>query len=348
MTQDLHQKELPQKDLPLEYRQIFSKLKGQVDQASRGGLKSTSIQSIEDFAHTYLVALSMLSRIRANPNWYHYLPPCQKLLVDANVLLYPEEDVSLKRIWAFLWDDLPAQFWASRYFHLASFAIVLLSGLLGFIIVRQNFEMAPLFIPTGLRSSHDLEAYLFSQGAQEAMLTQGRDMSTGIKALFATELMIHNIQVALTCFVSGFLFGLPTLLILLQTGLMLGAFPALFYNGDLTGLGAWLLPHGVPEVSAIIFAGGAGLQLGYVMLRQSPIPLGVQLKNTLRKLSGTVALFMVLLVWAGIVESFVRQSELDYAARYLIAAVSLIPIYLFFLRAWLADRKLKGGVPDTN
>lgn len=341
MTQDLPQKELSPKELPIEYRQIFSKLKGQVDQASRGGLKATAIQSIEDFAHTYLVALSMLSRIRSNPNWYHYLPPCQKVLVDANILLYPEEDVSLKRIWAFLWDDLPAQFWASRYFHLASFAIVMLSGLLGFIIVHQNFEMATVFIPTGLRSSRVLESYLLSKTAQQNMLTGGRDMSMQIKALFATELMIHNIQVALTCFVSGFLFGIPTILILLQTGLMLGTFPALFYGGDLTGLGAWLLPHGVPEISAIIFAGGAGLQLGFVMLRPSPRPLGVQLKNTLRNLSGTVALCVVLLVWAGIVESFVRQSELDDAARYLIATVSLIPIYLFFLRAWLADRKLK-------
>lgn len=330
----------PDQELPLTYRQIFEKLKSQIDEASHRGLHKHSLAYIESFAYNYLQGLSILSRIRTNPNWQRYLQPCQKLLVQANVLLYPEEGTSFKGLWHALWIRLPAQLWENRLFYLVSLCIGLITAFLGFVIVMQNFEMATVFVPSALRSSHEMDAYLFSTTAQKEMLTYGRDLGVEAKTFFATFLLLNNAKVALLCFVSGFLFGIPTLLILVQTGLMLGALPALFVHGDFWGLMAWLLPHGVPELSAIFLAGGAGLKLGYTML--SPGEAGMQqaLKKTIKSLTGTLVICIVLLIWAALVESFIRQSDLPDNARLALAAMSTIPILLLFARAYFAAQHL--------
>lgn len=333
-------RELPQ-ELPSEYRQVYENLKGYINTSSHGGLKKQPIETIEGFAQQYLVALSMLSRLRANPNWKKYVPAFQNVLLEANILLYPEETVTLEKVWHYLWVTLPAQLWENRWYYFASTTIVLVTTVIGFIIVLQNFEMAPVFIPGGLRSSHEMEAYLFNPGAQHEMLTAGRNSSTDEKTLFAVALMINNIKVAITCFLTGVLFGLPTVLILAQTGLMLGTFPALFMKGDLYGLGAWLLPHGVPEVSAILFAGGAGLKLGLSLLQPTAGKASQNFRKALKSIIGTVLICVVLLIWAGIVESFVRQSTLSNPVRYMIAGFSLIPIILLFVRAFLAHASLR-------
>ena len=68
------------------------------------------------------------------------------------------------------------------------------------------------------------------------------------------------------CFALGFALGVPTLLLLIQNGLMLGAFIALY---DSRGLGfeivGWLMIHGVTELGAIVLCGAAGLMLGYAI-----------------------------------------------------------------------------------
>lgn len=337
---------MKQHELPLEYRQVYQDLKGYIHTSSQRGLKRCTVDDIEAFAHQYLMGLGILSRLRANPEYQGYVPAFQKALLEANLLLYPEEEVTLSKLWHFFWTVLPAQLWDNRFYYLASTLICGAATVIGFIVVLQNFEMAPVFIPTQLRSSHELEEYLFSNNAQAEMLTAGRDYDAGQKALFATALMINNIKVAIICFTTGLLFGLPTLLILIQTGLMLGALPALFFRGDLVGLGAWLLPHGVPEISAILLAGGAGLKLGMCLLRPGHESMGARIKTTLKSVAGTIVLCVALLIWAGIVESFIRQSQLNNETRYTIALFSCIPIALVFLRAFFASRHLKRSTTE--
>ena len=333
--------------LPDEYRQVFEKLKEYVNKASHGGgLKSRSVKEIEGFAHHYLVALGMLSRMKANPEMRPYLGACQQLLVDANLLLYPEEGITLAKIWRYIWVIMPAQMWQNRWFYIASTGLSILSAVVAFFIVMQNFETAPMFM-SGMRSSYELEAYLFSESAQKEMLTAGRDGSTSEKAMFALYLMNNNIGVAIKCFALGFLFGIPTVILLIFNGLMLGALPALFWKGDIIGLGAWLLPHGVPELGAIFLAGGAGLKIGLAELQPSVDSVWNRLRKTLRHVAGTVLVCTFLLIWAGIVESFVRQSELSTETRYAIAAFSTIPYFLLFLRGWLADRQLRSEAAES-
>lgn len=325
-------------ELPLGYWQIFEKLKAQVQVCSKGFQKQSPV-FIEEFAYTYLQCLSILSQIRSHSQWRKHLQPCQKVLIQAHAILYPEERTSLSKAFRYLWVELPAQLWQYRYYHLVSLAIILLTGCIGFLVVLRNFEMASIFVPPFLRSTHEMEAYLFSKSAQSEMLAFGRDFGAEIKALFASQLLINNTRVAIFCFIGGILFGIPTVLILIQTGLMMGTFPALFYGGDLIGLGAWILPHSIPEVMAIVLSGGIGLRLGLTALNPGEEGFSSALKNTLRTTAGTVLICVVLLIWAAVVESFIRQSELSNSTRYWVAALSSTPLLLLFVRAFFAYRR---------
>jgi len=319
--------------LPNSYRQNFEKLKHLLKQTGEFGLSKQSPAFIEMFSQVYLRCLTTLTQLRINPDWKKEARYGQSLLARATILLYPEEEQSWAKAGRALWVLFPAQLWQLRYFHLVSFGIILLCTGLGFIIVHQNFEMASVFIPGMLRSSHDLDAYLFSSQAQHKMLTSGRDWGALQKSMFAQFLMINNISVAVRGYLFGFLFGIPTAYILIQTGLMLGTLPALFYGGDFVGIWAWLLPHGVPEVSAIILAGGAGLKVGLSMLSPQS-----SLKHAVKATMGTLVICTLLLIWAGLVESFVRQSALSNHDRFMIAGVSVIPLLLLFLRGYFASQ----------
>ena len=73
----------------------------------------------------------------------------------------------------------------------------------------------------------------------------------------------NNIGVAFKAVVFGILFGIPTILLMWQNGLMLGCFHYIFFS---QGLGwqsvmvIWI--HGTLEISAIVIASSAGLILG--------------------------------------------------------------------------------------
>lgn len=333
-------------ELPYEYRQVFAELKRQTQSVHPKGLSGRPIGFITQFGQLYLKASALFAWAKGQSQWRHYVQPMQRVLVDANLVLYPESKTTWLGLWKALVLHVPAQLWRDRYFHLLATLIFSVSALIAFVLVRQNFELAPVFMPAGIRSMTDLDAYFFSPQARHEMLTYGRDQGAQAKAYFAFFLMQNNIKVAISCFVSGFVFGVPTLWTLIQTGLMMGALPALFYPDDIIPLGAWILPHSVPEVGAILLAGGGGLRIGYSMLNPRSVSpsistIGRSLQQLMRQLAGTVVVVVVLLIWAAIVESFVRQSTLSDATRYAIAWLSLVPLMGLFLWGFWADRVLE-------
>src|SRR5262249_313476 len=75
---------------------------------------------------------------------------------------------------------------------------------------------------------------------------------------FALFLFTHNAQVGLLAFAVGFAGGVPSALLLFATGLMMGAFGAVYAAHGLSfELWAWLLPHGVTELTAVVLCGAA-------------------------------------------------------------------------------------------
>jgi uncharacterized membrane protein SpoIIM required for sporulation len=157
------------------------------------------------------------------------------------------------------------------------------------------------------------------------------DGGTGGLARFASFLFTHNTRVGFLAFALGFLAGVPVYLLMLMNGMILGAFAALFAS---RGLGiefwGWILPHGFPEIGAILLCGGAGLMLGHAVVfpgRHS------RLGNLARKgreagviAIGCVALFLV----AGLIEGFFRQMVASTPMRYFVAAGMFAALLAYF------------------
>ncbi len=93
----------------------------------------------------------------------------------------------------------------------------------------------------------------------------GRDSGSDWR-MFGHYIM-HNTSIALRTFASGLLAGLGTILVLLYNGLFMGAVMGHLTQAGLGGqLWRFVVGHGAFELTGIVIAGGAGLQLGLKLL----------------------------------------------------------------------------------
>jgi uncharacterized membrane protein SpoIIM required for sporulation len=142
---------------------------------------------------------------------------------------------------------------------------------------------------------------------------------------------INNIKVALFAFAYGIMFGVGTLYIMLQNGIMLGSFQYFFYEQGLLWESArtiWI--HGTIEIAVIIVAGSAGLVLGNGILFTGTLPRIEAFRrgviNGLKILISTIPFFII----AGFLEGFVtRQTQMpDWLAVFIIS--SSLALILFY------------------
>jgi uncharacterized membrane protein SpoIIM required for sporulation len=95
----------------------------------------------------------------------------------------------------------------------------------------------------------------------------GRDLGTAEGSVFATQVLVNNIQVTLTAFAGGLLFGLGTVAALVFNGLLLGVIGGLAFGaGNGEAFVRLISSHGPLELSCIVVGGVAGLRLGVALV----------------------------------------------------------------------------------
>lgn len=137
---------------------------------------------------------------------------------------------------------------------------------------------------------------------------KGRDME-GHKDSFSAQLMTHNTQVALFTLALGMTFGFGTIVELFYNGVILGAVGYDYvHDGQTVFLLGWLLPHGVIEIPAILVGGQAGFVIAYALIGWgSRVSRAERLRLVSRDVVTLAGGAAMMLVWAGIVESFLSQ-----------------------------------------
>ncbi|WP_113654544.1 stage II sporulation protein M [Pedobacter namyangjuensis] len=118
----------------------------------------------------------------------------------------------------------------------------------------------------------------------------------------------NNLWVTFLTVVSGVLFSIMPVFIILRNGIMLGAFEYYFFS---KGLGAesilviWI--HGTLEILAIIVAGGAGLVLGHGLLFPKTFTRMVAFKNSAKDAIKIAVGLVPIIVLAAFFESFITR-----------------------------------------
>jgi len=163
-----------------------------------------------------------------------------------------------------------------------------------------------------------------------------KDRLEGKKSTFASHLMTHNTQVSIMAMGLGLTWGIGTIVLLFYNGVILGAVILDYVRaGQSVFLAGWLLPHGSFEIPAILIAGQAGLMLGGALigwgkrtnLRQRMREIGPDLVTLITGVA-------IMLVWAGIIESFLSQYHEPVIPYALKIAFGLLE--LFFLCFYLS------------
>ena len=161
--------------------------------------------------------------------------------------------------------------------------------------------------------------------------------------MFATFLFTHNAQIAIFAFALGFAFAVPTVLLILYNGLMLGAFFAVFAAKGLgPNVAGWLMIHGTTEIFAICISGAAGIRIGTRDRLSGPrFAQPTRRSRPGRTAATAMAGTVIMLAVAGLLEGIGRQTITNDGLRMLIGSAVLVG-WLAYFYAWPARKGAHG------
>jgi uncharacterized membrane protein SpoIIM required for sporulation len=303
---------------------------------SRTLARPRSLQQVEQFTSAYRQAATELARVRAFSPDKRLAEFIEQAVATAHFAVYRRNRTSAAAILAGAVFGFPAVVRRHWRYHLLALVLLLVPAVIAYLAVVYYPDTYYLFVDKGLAAGRD-------PSASAEFLADGlgpQDTSASTDIFFSQFLFTHNTRVAFICFAWGILLGLPTIYILVKTGLMLGGFTGLFVS---KGLGipyfAWILPHGVPEIGAIILCAGAGMLMGHRVLNPGDKSRADALRQAAADASVTALGCVPLLLVAGLIEGIFRQSHADTGLRYALFLFMLATISLWLLLARAKARR---------
>jgi uncharacterized membrane protein SpoIIM required for sporulation len=293
----------------------------------KGGLKSLTAAELNRLPVLYRSAISSLSvatAISLDKNLLDYLTA---LVGRAYIAVYGAKRRPGEAIVEFFSRRFPAVVRRYFVFVLAAYALMGLGVLTGYRLTladpAQFYSLVSATEAQGRNpeaSTKELRDILYLGGEKNNL------------SVFAAFLFTHNSKVGMLCFALGFAAGVPVIYLLFNTGLSLGALAALY---ETRGLGpelwAWVLPHGVTELSAVCLCGAAGMVIGSSLIfpgRHTRLRnLALHGREVALLAVGAVSMFLV----AGMIEGLFRQLVHDVTVRWSVAVVTLVFWSWYFL-----------------
>jgi uncharacterized membrane protein SpoIIM required for sporulation len=311
----------------LEREADWRRLEELLNRFERGRNSSLTDDDVIAIPLLYRAALSSLSMARAislDKNLVAYL---ESLCTRAYFCVYSARTTVAERVVRFFahdWREAVQTAWRET---LISGGLTLLGAIAAFILVQQAPDWFASFVPDSLSGGR-------TPGASFKELHDTLYSSHGVDglAVFSTFLFTHNAQIALLAFALGFACCVPTALLMLYNGLMLGAFFAVFVQHGLgIEFGGWALIHGTTELFAVTLAGAAGFRIGWSLAFPGEISRLRALSNAGRRAALIMAGVVVMLAVAGLLEGFARQLIENTLLRYLIGATAIAMwcVYLY-------------------
>jgi uncharacterized membrane protein SpoIIM required for sporulation len=148
----------------------------------------------------------------------------------------------------------------------------------------------------------------------------------------------HNASIGLQCFAWGLLWGLGSLYELLSNGILLGtAFGYMARSPHAANFFQFVTAHGPFELTAIVFAGAAGLRLGAGLIDTQGQTRLASLRREAARALPVAGASVLLFVLAAFLEGFVSASPLPYSGK---AAIALSTATILVLYLTLGGRQI--------
>ena len=240
-------------------------------------------------------------------------------VAKANSVIYHQNTNFAKSVSDFFTTHFPAAVWQLRYYILTSAALLLIPWIAGGYWLGANPDL--------------IETYFgVSNGDQQSLVAEEFEAyySTGAAEGFFSVIALNNIAVSLYALAGGILLGLGTVFILLTNGVNIGVALGIFIDAnEQSKFWRLILPHGLLEITAIIVAGGAGLALGWALLKPGEKTRSQAFSDQAQRCITIVLGLSTCFLLAALIEAYVTPSILPDAVRIVIGLLALFA-YLYY------------------
>jgi uncharacterized membrane protein SpoIIM required for sporulation len=264
------------------------------------GPKPRSLSEARSFARLYRAACADLLVARAELMDAALADYLDALVARAYAFVYAPRRSSLRRAWQFVWDQFPGI--VRGHVRLVALAgtLLLLGASFGAFVVTTDPAAVSVVVP-----DMHLDTTPTERVHKEELVAEH---DVGRSAVFSSFLFTHNIQVTFLVFALGITFGIGTAFVLFWNGIPLGALAAQYHaSGQGLFFWAWILPHGVVEITVVLIAGASGFVLAKPLWLPGTQGRGSALRQAAPRAVSLVLGGMPMLVVAGLVEGTISQ-----------------------------------------
>lgn len=271
-----------------------------LDRAETDGLRHLGLDEAQALSRLYRSASSDLLYVRSHAGAAEISGYLNDLVARAYALTYPGKRLRWSDVGRFLTHGFPAVITREWRIFVAAFLVFWAGFGYGWVGMVFDPDAAPYLVP-----DQHLKLDPVKRAAEAA---EADGASSGEQAQFASFLFTHNIQVAFLAFALGLTAGIGTAIMLFSNGVLLGSLAWVYASKGMLGwFWAWILPHGIPEITAIVIAGAGGFVLARALIAPRGLSRRASLRNealtALQLLMGTLALFVL----AGLIEGSISQ-----------------------------------------
>lgn len=297
----------------------------------REGLSSLELPTAREFGRLYRAVSNDLLCARAEMVNAAVVDYINDIVARAYAVMHaPARTTAGRRLLSFFIVEFPRLFRRERHMVALAALVMLLGATVGAVFVSLDRYALGALIPDGHQTLTPAERVGRDEHAAEGV-------SGDAAAAFSGWLFTHNIEVSFLVFTLGVTFGLGTVGLLFYNGVPLGAL-AMQYHQENQGLffWAWILPHGVVELTVVCVAGASGLILARGLLLPGRRARGAAFTEEAKTAASLVLGGTPLLVLAGVIEGTISQMHaplLPYPAKLGFAALVAVAVYTFLARA---------------
>ncbi len=276
----------------------FAGLVEKLDASTGRRLSPEDRAAVIDFPERYREICRDLAVANERHYSLHLLDRLNRLALDGHRILYTRDSNIALRSVRFFARDFPRAVRRDGLAVAIATALFLVPGLIVAAMIAWSPELVYSVIPGG--RVQELEE-MYDPAAR--ILGENRDAGTDM-AMFGFYIM-NNISIAFRAYASGLVFGLGSVVVLVNNGFLLGGATAhLVSIGFTTTFASFVIGHGAFELTAIVLSGAAGLRLGWSLIAPGSRSRWASLRSAASETVTIVYGVFAMLVVAALLEAF--------------------------------------------